>query len=59
MLKGDEAEPKARVVLPHVLRDLLADIARERNSPGLLQSAFAKQLAICQVQAAAHTPAPL
>ena len=50
-LKGDKEEPHARVLLPHVLRDLLADIAHERKCPDLLESAFAKQLAVCQAHA--------
>ena len=36
------------ILLPHVLRDLLEEIAVELNSPSLRDSAFSKHLAMCQ-----------
>ena len=43
-----EAGKDKPILLPHVLRDLLEEIAEELNSPSLRDSAFSKYLAACQ-----------
>ena len=44
-LKAGKDKP---ILLPHVLRDLLEEVADELNCPSLRDSAFSKYLAVCQ-----------